>query len=247
MPGYSTLGTVPDGLPLLSRGKHPNPSRGSCFMEFTSVLAGGPFSDDPSCVDGELAAVLRRANDTLSDSDRPLLVPLLGRAIGLAVEPPPAGGLRRSSSERRQRREQVARCRTQTTLLRRSVSRRFLAAIGSSPSRSTDVWSAGGEELAWLFWDLMEVPTLLRRPEDRVRRLVDRLRLLHECYELAMDDLGLPRSMPSCSVLQRPYRPCPSPSSPADSGRDAPSRSRWCRSPSARCRRRFRRASAPAW
>jgi len=200
MPGYSTLGTVPDGLPLLSRGKHPNPSRGSCFMEFTSVLAGGPFTDDPSCVDGELAAVLRRANDTLSDSDRPLLVPLLGRAIGLAVEPPPAGGLRRSSSERRQRREQLARCRTQTTLLRRSVSRRFLAAIGSSPSRSTDVWSAGGEELAWLFWDLMEVPILLRRPEDRVRRLVDRLHLLHECYELAMDDLGLPRSMPSCSA-----------------------------------------------
>ena len=199
MPADSPTGTVPDALPLLSWGKHPNPSRGACFMEFTSLLAGGPFTDDPGYVDGELAAVLRRANDTLTDTDRPVLVPLLGRAIGLAVEPPPTGAPRRSSSDRRRRREQMARYRTQTALLRRTVSRRFMAAIGSSPSKATDVWSSGGEELAWLFWDLMEEPTALRRPEDVVRRLVDRLHLLHECYERAMDDLGLPRSVPICS------------------------------------------------
>jgi len=198
MPAYSPPGTVPDALPMLSRGKHTNPSRGACFMEFTSLLAGGPFTDDPGCVDAELAAVLRRANDTLTDADRPVLVPLLGRAIGLAVESPPSGALRRSSSDRRQRREERARYRTQTALLRRTVSRRFMAAIGVSPSKATDVWSAGGEELAWLFWDLMDEPIVLRRPEDLVRRLVDRLHLLHECYERAMDDLGLPRSVATC-------------------------------------------------
>lgn len=213
MPGYSPTGTVPDALPLLSWGKHANPSRGACFMEFTSLLAGEPFTDDPGCVDGELAAVLRRANDTMTDAERPVLLPLLGRAIGLAVEPPAPGTLRRSSSERRQRREQRARYRKQTAILRRTVSRRFMAAIGSSPSKATDVWSAGGEELAWLFWDLMEEPTVLKQPEDIVRRLVDRLHLLHECYELAMDDLGLPRSVPSCSVSAAsvPALPLPEP------------------------------------
>src|SRR6185312_15571754 len=90
MAEFSPAATVPAGLPLLSRGKHRNPSRGACFMEFTSLLAGVPFSDDPCCVDGELASVLRGANDKLSDADRPRLLPLLGRAIGLAVEPPPA-------------------------------------------------------------------------------------------------------------------------------------------------------------
>src|SRR5689334_25425534 len=78
---------VPDGMPVLSRGKHRNPARGACFMEYTALLAGEPFSDAPRSVDAELAAVLRHANDTLSDADRPRLLPQLGRAIGLAVRP----------------------------------------------------------------------------------------------------------------------------------------------------------------
>ena len=80
---------LPDAMPVLKRGRHKNQSRGACFMEYTALLAGEPFTDEPLCVDGELAAVLRGANDILSDVDRPLLVPLLGRAIGLAVDSPP--------------------------------------------------------------------------------------------------------------------------------------------------------------
>jgi hypothetical protein len=201
MSEFPPAARVPAALPLLSRGKHRDPSRGACFMEFTSLLAGGPFTDDPRCVDGELAAILRGANDKLSDADRPLLLPLLGRAIGLAVEhPPKAGAPRLAASLRRHRREQVARYREQTAHLRRTVARRFMAAIGSSPSPATQVWSGGGEELSWLFWDLMDEPTVLSTSEEFVGRLVDRLHLLHECYERAMDDAGLPRTAPTASV-----------------------------------------------
>jgi hypothetical protein len=189
--------TVPTAMPVLSRGKHRNPSRGACFMEYTSVLAGEPFTDEPRCVDGELAAVLRGANDKLSDTDRSLLLPLLGRAIGVAVERPPARAWGLPAAARRRRREQVARYQEDTARLRRAVSRRFMAALGSSPSPATQVRCGWGEELHWLFWDLMSEPTPATRTEDHVRRLVDRLHLLHECYEQAMEELGLPRTVPT--------------------------------------------------
>lgn len=187
--------SIPSAMPVLSRGNHRQPSRGACFMEYTSVLAGERFTDGPRCVDGELAAVLRGANDKLSDAERPLLVPLLGRAIGLAVEsPPPAGKMwRRSAADRRELREQRGHYKQQAAVLHREVSRRFMAALGSTPTRSTDIWSGGGEEVAWLFWDLMTEPTTPATAAAYVTRLLDRLRLLHECYEQAMADLGLPR------------------------------------------------------
>ena len=79
------MGRIPDSLPVLARGRHRSPDRGACFLEYTALLAGEPFSDAPRCVDAELAAVLRHANDVLSDADRPRLLPLLGRGIGLAA------------------------------------------------------------------------------------------------------------------------------------------------------------------
>src|SRR3954469_3710918 len=95
------MAAFPDVLPVLSRGKHKRPEKGACFLEDTSLLAGEPFSDSPGCVDRELAAVLRHANDLLSDADRPRLVPLLGRAIGLGVRPPtPAARARRAPPRR---------------------------------------------------------------------------------------------------------------------------------------------------
>jgi hypothetical protein len=195
--------TVPTGMPVLSRGKHRNPSRGACFMEYTAVLAGEPFSDGPRCVDDELAAVLRGANDRLTDAERHLLVPFLGRAIGLAVEPPPEGSAwRLPRAERRLHRTAVARYHERAGRLRRTAARRFMAAIGTSPSSATMVWSGGGEELAWLFWDTMSEPTTPTRSEDYVRRLVERLDVLHECYEQSMDDLGLPRVAPSASPTE---------------------------------------------
>jgi hypothetical protein len=198
MSEFSLDTTVPTGMPVLSRGKHRNPARGACFMEYTSVLAGESFSDGPRCVDDELAAVLRGANDRLTDAERPLLVPFLGRAIGLAVEPPPEGSTwRLPREERRLRRQRVARYHEQARRLRRAAARRFMAGIGTSPSSATMVWSGGGEELAWLFWDTMSEPTTLARSQDYVRRLVERLDLLHDCYEQSMDELGFPRMVPA--------------------------------------------------
>jgi hypothetical protein len=199
---FSTDDRVPAAMPVLSRGKHRNPSRGACFMEYTSLLAGEPFTDQPRCVDGRLAAILRGANDTLSDADRPLLLPLLGRAIGLVAGPPPAGGARWPAvpARRRSRREQVDRYDEEAERLRRAVVRRFIAGVRSSSSAAPTVFSGSGEQLARLFWDLMDEPTALSRSEDYVRRLIERLHLVHECYEEAMNDLGLPRTVPGGSV-----------------------------------------------
>lgn len=188
---------VPDEMPVLSRGKHRRPSRGACFMEYTALLAGEPFTDAPRCVDGELAAVLRGANDTLSNADRPLLVPLLGRAIGLAVEPPPPcpKGYRRAAVRRR--RELMAPYRERTARLRREATHRFLAALGPLPSTTTEAWCWHSGELSWVFWDTMTEPTMPSTSLDYVRRLIHRLHVLHECYEQAMDDLGYTRSAPT--------------------------------------------------
>ena len=101
-------------------------------MEYTARLAGECSTDEPRCVDEELAAILRGADDELSNVDQPLLVPLLGRAIGLAVEPPPPGaGVHRRAGIRR-RREMAAPYQERTARLRREATRRFSAALGPS-------------------------------------------------------------------------------------------------------------------
>jgi hypothetical protein len=201
MSQFSPDAAVPASLPVLSRGKHRNPTRGACFMEYTALLAGEPHTDQPACVDEELAAVLRGVNDKLTDVDRPLLVPLLGRAIGLTAGPRPTRRVwRRSAADRRRSREELVRYEAQAVRLRRAVSRRFADAVGAVPTPSTNVWSGGGEEVSWLFWDLMDQPNRLRTSADYVRRLVERLYLLHECYEQAIDDVrldGLPRDIAS--------------------------------------------------
>jgi hypothetical protein len=70
-------------LPVLSRGKHRNPRKGACFMEFASVLAGERWSDHPACTHPLLAAVARHVNDCTSDAGRPRLVGLIPSVIGL--------------------------------------------------------------------------------------------------------------------------------------------------------------------
>ena len=72
--------TLPAGLPLLGRGRHRDPERGSCLMEYVSVLAGERFSDRPRCTPRAFTWLAQRVNDAVSDAARPelaLRAPLL--------------------------------------------------------------------------------------------------------------------------------------------------------------------------
>jgi hypothetical protein len=74
---------VPDGLPVLSRGKHRSPRKGACFMEMASVLADEPWSDHPRCTHPLLAHLARLVNDYTSDQNRGELAVLVPSVVGL--------------------------------------------------------------------------------------------------------------------------------------------------------------------
>ncbi|GII57410.1 hypothetical protein Pth03_57990 [Planotetraspora thailandica] len=76
-------GQMPQAMPVLSRGKHRNPSKGACFMELASFLAGERWSDHPSCTHPLLAGLARLVNDHTSDAARPKLAGLIPSVIGL--------------------------------------------------------------------------------------------------------------------------------------------------------------------
>jgi hypothetical protein len=78
--------TVPELMPVLSRGKHRNPRRGACFMEMASFLAGERWSDHPACTHPLLADLARLVNDIVTDQLRPRLVPLIPSVIGLTSD-----------------------------------------------------------------------------------------------------------------------------------------------------------------
>jgi hypothetical protein len=85
---FSTSFRIPDGMPTLSPGKHRNPRRGACFMEFASYLAGEKWSDHPACTHAALAGLARMTNDVVSDATRARMVPLIPRAVGLTSDDP---------------------------------------------------------------------------------------------------------------------------------------------------------------
>lgn len=70
-------------LPVLSRGKHRNPRKGACFMEYASYLAGERWSDQPACTHPLLAALARHVNDFTTDAGRPRLAEMVPSVIGL--------------------------------------------------------------------------------------------------------------------------------------------------------------------
>lgn len=78
--------SVPEQLPILSRGKHRNPRKGACFMELASFLSGERWSDHPSCTHPLLAALARCVNDYTSDAARPRLAELIPSVIGLTSD-----------------------------------------------------------------------------------------------------------------------------------------------------------------
>ena len=188
----------PQALPLLSRGKHRDPSHGACFMEYTSVLAGERFTDAPQCVDAELAAVLRGANDMLTDEERPAMVPLLGRAIGLVVPVPELLAGRAGFWLPRRRPDCAEQSLARTAALRSSVTERFRRAVGLAPSHPRWAWYTRHVRVSRLFWELMNEPAPPETSAPYLERLVVHLDLLHSCYEEGLEDLGVPRrAMPA--------------------------------------------------
>jgi hypothetical protein len=85
------MASKPHGIelvPILSRGRHRNPRRGGCFMEYASYLAGVAWSDRPECTHPLLALVAREVNDEISDAGRVTLVPLIPDVLGLTTDDP---------------------------------------------------------------------------------------------------------------------------------------------------------------
>jgi hypothetical protein len=74
--------SLPDGVPVLSRGRHRTPRRGACFMEFASMLAGERWSDHPSCTHPLLGQLARQVNDHTSDGGRQELTLLVPSVVG---------------------------------------------------------------------------------------------------------------------------------------------------------------------
>lgn len=76
-------GQPPDLVPVLARGHHRKPSKGACFMELASYLAGERWSDHPECTHRLLSSLARSVNDCTSDAGRPRLAVLIPSVIGL--------------------------------------------------------------------------------------------------------------------------------------------------------------------
>lgn len=74
--------TVPDGMPLLSRGRHRTPRHGASLMEATSLLAGEPWSDRPACTHPLLTQLARLVNDHTTDAGRQDLALLAPALVG---------------------------------------------------------------------------------------------------------------------------------------------------------------------
>jgi hypothetical protein len=75
-------------LPVLSPGRHRNPRRGACFMEYASYLAGLRWSDHPACTHPSVAALARLVNDVTSDEARSRLTGLIPSVVGLVGNDP---------------------------------------------------------------------------------------------------------------------------------------------------------------
>jgi hypothetical protein len=82
--------TIPELLPILSRGKHRSARRGACFMEMASYLAGERWSDHPRCTHPLVASVARLVNDNTSDEGRSQLAELIPSVVGLTTSDPRA-------------------------------------------------------------------------------------------------------------------------------------------------------------
>lgn len=76
---------IPNALPTLSAGAHLPDDGKACVMEYVSLLAGEQWSDNPACTYSPLAKAAQAVNDRLTDDERHLLVPLIGRLFGTTL------------------------------------------------------------------------------------------------------------------------------------------------------------------
>jgi hypothetical protein len=79
-------GQIPDRLPVLEAGSHPEGSGKGCAMEIASWLAAEQHSDRPQCVHPGIAEMARVVNDSLPDEDRQKMWPLIIRCLGTASD-----------------------------------------------------------------------------------------------------------------------------------------------------------------
>jgi hypothetical protein len=79
---------APELLPILGRGHHRRPSKGACFMELASYLAGEKWSDHPRCTHPLLSSLARSVNDCTTDAGRARLAVLIPSVIGLTGDDP---------------------------------------------------------------------------------------------------------------------------------------------------------------
>ncbi len=84
----ASIVSPPSFLPTLSAGRHRNPKRGACFMEYASFLAGERWSDHPACTHPVLGTIARGVNDFTADAARDRLLPLVPRVVGLNGDDP---------------------------------------------------------------------------------------------------------------------------------------------------------------
>lgn len=82
--------THPEGMPpgiVLGLGRHADPADGVCVVEYASLLAGGPFTDQPPGVSRVLATFLRLWNDGLDAVRRQSLLPCAPKLATSSADP----------------------------------------------------------------------------------------------------------------------------------------------------------------
>src|SRR4051812_33719151 len=67
---------------VLKGGAHSSLEQGACVMEAVAFVAGEPHSDTPSCASEAIGAFMRSWNDSLNDTDRQMLKPLIPKLVG---------------------------------------------------------------------------------------------------------------------------------------------------------------------
>ncbi|MGH3423894.1 MAG: hypothetical protein ACRDO8_04140 [Nocardioidaceae bacterium] len=88
-----SVSSTPELVPVLSRGKHRNPRKGACFMEFASYLAGERWSDKPACTHPLLAGLARLVNDNVDEATRAGMVEMVPEVVGLTCADPRADAM----------------------------------------------------------------------------------------------------------------------------------------------------------